>query len=210
MIGGSERKSGAAAQAVGPGPTAGKFRIPYWLVAIGLGVPIALIVLAASPLGADFIFVMLGIPALLLAWLLAGICAAILSVGAAMRRAWRQCLVLLVLPLVMLFFGMDPNRLARACNHLGNLLHFALAKPSYDRQIASMPADRKPLLLNWDWGGMVWCSTGIVYDETDQVSLPEGRQSVDWLERASHTELSCEGYAVQPLWDHYYLASFPC
>ena len=58
---------------------------------------------------------------------------------------------------------------------------------------------------------MVWASSGLVYDETDQVSLPAGRQSADWLAAASRTELGCEGgYDVQPLWDHYFLASFSC
>jgi hypothetical protein len=30
------------------------------------------------------------------------------------------------------------------------------------------------------------------------------------LTQASRTELACEGYGVQALWDHYYLADFPC
>jgi hypothetical protein len=57
---------------------------------------------------------------------------------------------------------------------------------------------------------MSWASRGLIYDETGQVALPKGRQSADWLAQASHSELSCEGYGVQSLWDHYYLASFPC
>ena len=77
-------------------------------------------------------------------------------------------------------------------------------------KLPPLPADQGPRLVVFDWGGMVWASTGLVYDETDQVSLPPGRQSADWLARASHSELSCEGYGVQSLWDHYYLVSFPC
>jgi hypothetical protein len=83
-------------------------------------------------------------------------------------------------------------------------------KPYYDKQIAVLPASQKPRLVVFNWGGMVWASRGLVYDETDQVSLSPGSQSVDWLAQASHNELSCEGYNVQPLWAHYYLASFPC
>ena len=60
----------------------------------------------------------------------------------------------------------------------------------------------------FDWGGMSFASHGLVYDETDQVALPKGSQSADWLAQASHSELSCEGYGVRALWDHYYLAEF--
>jgi hypothetical protein len=62
----------------------------------------------------------------------------------------------------------------------------------------------------FNWGGMVWASSGVVYDESDQVARPQERQSDDWRERASGTELACEGYGVRPLLDHYYLVSFPC
>jgi hypothetical protein len=66
-------------------------RFPRWLVAIGLGVPFALIALAASPLGNDFLYVVIGIPALLLTWALAGVGALVLSLRCAMRKEWRRC-----------------------------------------------------------------------------------------------------------------------
>jgi hypothetical protein len=184
-------------------------RFPSWLVATGLGVPLALIVFAASPLGTNFIYVMVGIPALLLAWAIAGVGALIISVRSGIRKDWRRCVAASVLPIVLLVVALDPTGFVRSCNYVGDVIHFAVAKPSYDRQIAAVPADRRPRLVVFDWGGMVWGSSGLVYDETDQVSLPTGRQSADWLAQASHSELSC-GYDVQSLWDHYYLASFAC
>ena len=185
-------------------------RFPLWLIAIGPGVPLALIVFAASPLGSDFIYVMLGIPALLFTWAIAGAGAVVVSVRSAMRKEWRQCLIALVLPIVLLAVALDPIRFVRSCNYIGDVVHFIISKPYYDRAIAALPSDQRPRLVVFDWGGMTWASFGLVYDETDQISLPAGRQSADWLAQASHSELSCEGYGVQALWDHYYLASFPC
>jgi hypothetical protein len=186
-------------------------RLLRWVVAIGLGVPLALIVLAAAPLGTNFLYVTAGIPALLIAWAMAGVGALWIAVRSAMRKDWRQCLVASLLPIVLLVVvAFDPVRFVRACNYIGDVAHFIVAKPYYDRQIAALPAGQGPRLATFDWGGMVWASFGVVYDETDQLSLPRGRQSPDWLERASHTELSCEGYDAQPLWDHYYLVSFAC
>src|SRR5438045_7048418 len=69
---------------------------PCWLVVSALGVPLALIVLAASPHGTNFVYVMMGMPFLLLVWAGAGMGAAVFGVHAAMRKAWWQSLIALV------------------------------------------------------------------------------------------------------------------
>jgi hypothetical protein len=181
-----------------------------WAAAIALGVPIALIAFAASPLGPNFIYVVVGIPALLFLWVIAGLVALIASIRSAMRREWRRCVIAATLPVVLLIVAFDPVRFVRSCDYLGDVIHFIAMRSYYDRTIAALPADQRPRLVVFDWGGMSFASRGLVYDETDQVALPRGRQSTDWVAKASHTELSCEGYGVQALWDHYYLADFPC
>ena len=185
-------------------------RLLRWAAAIGLGVPIALIAFAASPLGPNFIYVVVGIPALLFLWVLAGLAALIVSIRWAMRQEWRRCVIAAILPVVLLVVAFDPVRFVRACNYVGDAIHFIVMKSYYDQTIADLPADYRPRLVVFDWGGMSWASRGLVYDETDQVALPRGHQSADWLAQANRTELSCEGYGVRALWDHYYLADFPC
>jgi hypothetical protein len=185
-------------------------RLLRWAAAIGFGVPVALITFAASPLGPNFLYVLAGIPALLLLWVVAGLIALIVSIRSAMRKEWRRSVLAAILPVVLLIVAFDPVRFVRSCDYAGDVIHFMTMKSSYDRQIAAIPADQRPPLVVFDWGGMSFASKGIVYDETDQVALPKGSQSADWLAQAGHTELSCEGYGVRALWDHYYLASFPC
>jgi hypothetical protein len=185
-------------------------RVLRWVAAIGFGVPIALIAFAASPLGPNFFYVLVGIPGLLLLWVIAGLVALTVSIRSAIRKEWRRCLLAAILPVVLLVVAFDPVRFVRSCNYAGDVIHFLAMKSSYDRQIAALPADQRPRLAVFDWGGMSFASHGLVYDETDQVSSPKGSQSADWLAQASHTELSCEGYGVRALWDHYYLADFPC
>jgi hypothetical protein len=185
-------------------------RLLHWAAAIGLGVPIALIALAASPLGSNFFYVVVGIPAVLLLWVIAGLGALIVSIRSARQKTWRRCAIAAILPVVLLIVAFDPVRFVRACNYAGDVIHFIAMKSSYDQTIAALPADQRPRLAVFDWGGMSFASHGLVYDETDQVALPKGRQSADWLAQASRTELSCEGYGVRALWDHYYLADFPC
>jgi hypothetical protein len=185
-------------------------RLLRWVAAIGLGVPIALIVFAASPLGPNFFYVLAGIPALLLLWVIAGLIALVISIRSAMRKEWRRCVLAAILPVVLLVVAFNPVRFVRSCNFAGDVIHFIVMRSSYDRRIAALPAEQRPRLVVFDWGGMSFASHGLVYDETDQVALPKGSQSADWLAEASHTELSCEGYGVRALWDHYYLADFPC
>lgn len=186
------------------------YRLLRWVAAIGLGVPIALIAFAASPLGPNFIYVVVGIPVLLFLWVIAGLVALIVSIRSAMRKEWRRCVMATILPVVLLIVAFDPVRFVRSCDYLGDVIHFIAMRSTYDRTIAALPADQRPRLAVFDWGGMSFASHGLVYDESDQVALPRGRQSTDWVAKASHTELSCEGYGVQALWDHYYLADFPC
>ena len=185
-------------------------RLLRWAAAIGLGVPIALVAFAASPLGPNFFYVVVGIPVLLFLWVLAGLAALIVSIRSAMRKEWRRCVIAAILPVVLLVVAFDPVRFVRACNYVGDVIHFVAMRSVYDRRIAALPSDQRPLVVVFDWGGMSFASRGLVYDETDQVALPRGRQSADWLAQASRTELSCEGYGVRALWDHYYLADFPC
>jgi hypothetical protein len=185
-------------------------RLLPWVAAIGLGVPTALIAFAASPLGPNFFYVVVGIPALLFLWVIAGLGGLIVSIRSAMQKQWRRCVFAAILPVVLLIVAFDPVRFVRACDYAGDVIHFIAMKSSYDQQIAALPADQRPRLAVFDWGGMSFASHGLVYDETDQVSLRKGSQSADWLAQASRTELSCEGYGVRALWDHYYLADFPC
>ena len=102
-----------------------------------------------------------------------------------------------ILPVVLLIVAFDPVRFVRSCDYLGDVIHFIAMRSTYDRTIAALPADQRPRLAVFDWGGMSFASRGLVYDETDEVALPRGRQSHGWLAKASHTELSCEGYGVR-------------
>ena len=73
-------------------------RLLRWVAAIGFGVPLALVMFAASPLGPNFFYVLAGIPALLFLWVIAGLIALIVSIRSAMRREWRRCVLAAIEP----------------------------------------------------------------------------------------------------------------
>lgn len=183
---------------------------PRSLIYLAIGLPISLVLLAASPFGTSFLYVTAGIPGLLLLWLGVGIWSAVLCVRFALRRSWLRSLQSAILPIVIFAIALNPLRFIQFCNYSGDVLHFVLARPYYERKIASIPRTDQPRLAVFNWGGMIWASRGLVYDESDEVALPPGHQSAAWLANPARAELACDGYAVQPLWSHYYLAQFPC
>jgi hypothetical protein len=153
---------------------------------------------------------MAGIPFLLFLWAVAALWSLVLCVAFAVRRLWRSSLVSAVLPIIAAVAGLHLYGFIQQCNYLGDVLHFVVARPYYAYLISELPDNGQPRLAVFNWGGMIWASRGLVYDESDEVALPPGKQSATWLANPALAELSCGGFGVQPLWAHYYLVSFPC
>ena len=148
-------------------------------------------------------------PILSLAWVLVSVLSTVWSVLCARKGAWRQSLILVTLPATLLLYPeafWDPT-------YAGEAIHFLTMKATYDRTVAALPRDGKRF-AEFNFGGMLFASSGVVYDETDQIALPRDRQSPAWLARVSNTDLMCGGTTlvapVHALWDHYYLAGFGC
>ena len=185
-------------------------RIARWPAAIAFGVPAAIILCRASPIGPVFLYVTIGIPALLLILAGAAVLATIVAAISARMGRWRRVVSCLVLPVVVLANVPGPFALVRYCNGIGNMIHFEVMRDHYLSKIKSLPDTGEPKLVVINWGGMIWASNGVVYDESDEVVLPPSRRSLGWTTRAGTTELSCEGYSITPMGSHFYLADFPC
>lgn len=125
------------------------------------------------------------------------------------QRAWQRSILALIPPAAML---LDPQALISVPMHVGDVIHFVREKPSYDRQVAAL-ARNGSRFGEFNWGGMLFGSSGVVFDETDEMSLPKARRSAAWQARMKDTDLMCGGTdvgGISPLWAHYYLAGFGC
>ena len=94
--------------------------------------------------------------------------------------------------------------------HEGDILHFMLAKPSYDRSVDALPHTGSRF-QEFNWGGMRFLSRGGVYDESDDIASEH--HSSAWIARMRNTDVTCGGsstHAVETLWGHYYLTEFGC
>jgi hypothetical protein len=215
---------------------------PFRVLLIRLATTWLLIPLLVAALDASlnwFFFVPIEI-ALSLAWVVLGLLSAVWSVQYVRKRACLYGLLCLILPAVMLpsivqqsvvqqkFLRqvgvprgeMSPvvillamGTLLEPAVHVGDVAHFLAVKPSYDKEIGMLPADDSRF-HEFNWGGMLFASKGVVYDETDQIVMPKDRRSASWLARVKETDLMCGGSElvapVRPLWSHYYLAYFGC
>jgi hypothetical protein len=158
---------------------------------------------------------MIGLPFLLLVWAASGVWAAFLAVRSPRKRAWRQAVASLVLPLVIVGVGLNFTGFIRFCNTAGDTVHFYLRRPAYVKVVSATPPNGNARLVTINLGGMIWASRGFVYDESDEIMRETSAQSTGWKARAQNSELGC-GYGAVPipgpsaLAQHWYIASFAC
>jgi hypothetical protein len=186
-----------------------------WPVWVSIGLPLILVALISTPLGPNFVFVMIGIPTLLLVWGVLGIWALIFAVRHLLRREWQRASICAALPFVVLVAGVWHRQFLHLCNDGGDIGYFIAKRSAYLEEIRITPPDGEPQLLVFNRGGMIWASRGYVYDESDEIMRNEPLRSANWRTRADGTELTC-GFYAQPFpgrfsfAQHWYLASFNC
>lgn len=94
----------------------------------------------------------------------------------------------------------------------GDILHFALNRSYYEAHKDLFPhrADSTPRFSVFHRGGIVWAANGLVFDESDEVMLPQVAQSQRAQRAILQSELGCGPYRVLPLGGHFYAADFSC
>jgi len=125
------------------------------------------------------------------------------------RRQWLRAISGVVLPVVVAIGAFEPMAVVRACNAVGSRLNFELHRGAYEDRVAALPAVGQPRFAIFIRGGMPFFSEGIIYDESDEVALPDEKRSPAWIERTRHTELSC-GFSAHRVSGHYYIGHFFC
>jgi hypothetical protein len=172
-----------------------------WAIAVGF-FPLVLFALVIFGLSS-------GIP-LAAALAVVAVFPAIAVVRSALRGRWRRAISYAVPAVVAVVVALDVDGFAKLSREAGDRAHFYLMRPQYVAEVAAKPSDGQPRLRVWNWGGMVWSSKGVVYDESDEIMRPVADQTADWKSRARNSELACDGYGVESLGNHFYLAYFPC
>jgi hypothetical protein len=164
----------------------------------------------ATPLATEMSYVLFTMASVMIFWVVVAAWSSVIFIRCVRRHSLKQNVIPIFLLLASIFVACNFFSYMRGCNYLGGVLRFAATRSYYDRQIAQLPANGKPRLLVFSWGGMIWASRGVVYDESDEIALPIGQQSAAWKANPNRDELSCGNWGVHRLWAHYYLVDFLC
>ncbi|MBS0421994.1 MAG: hypothetical protein JSR66_30085 [Proteobacteria bacterium] len=183
---------------------------PTSLLILAAGSSAALILIDATPLSAEFAYAIFVIPSVAIAWAAIGVWSGTSFIRNARRRHWKQSLIPGCLLATSVFVACNFFPFIRGCSYLGGALRFAVTRSYYEHQVALLPMSGKPRLVVFSWGGMIWSSRGVVFDESDEIELPPGQQSGVWKAKAQATELSCGNWDARKLSSHFYLVAFPC
>jgi hypothetical protein len=179
-----------------------------------LGVIVATLICGIASLGLALIdlgFVLGGDAAtvVLLLWIVT----LVISVVAAMRSVSRErSYIGLLIPLIPIFIFATSLFAIPYAQYPRDYWRFQSRRSSYDAAVARLPRNGHRF-LEFSWGGMVFASDGVVYDETDEIGLPFGLQSKAWKKRVPF-DITCGGDGpvgeVLPLGQHYYVVGFGC
>jgi hypothetical protein len=113
----------------------------------------------------------------------------------AFRLRWRKTVSIIAAPIIALsLFG-----LVHRLGVTPSLVRLELSKSSYIAQIDTLPTTDGPRLKCWDWGStggaaVVNIFRTLVYDESDQLSLPRSSWSEAWILKA---DAACRGTPLQ-------------
>jgi hypothetical protein len=174
----------------------------YWPIALSVAWPVAFILVWSGPFGLAFF----GAPLVLMFWAVSAAVALAVAVGLAIERSWLRSLAMLTLPLTAFVAGLNLEFVWRAGQEAGEYVHFLVMYPTYLSEISRLPTDQ-PRLMVHNWGGLLLTSHGVVYDESDEITLPKLKRSEAWNKRASRTDTECV-YAYTPVGGHFYFVGF--
>lgn len=138
------------------------------------------------------------------AWVLMAIVSLVWCVQFTVKRFWRQAVLAAILPAALILTTVWWGGAYWVLSYPGDVIHFIIQKPTYDLAIAALPSNGHRFMV-FDWGGWLFAWEEVIYDETDQVALPQYK-----------AVLANQGYPLDALcgtdrlWGHYYVGHFGC
>ncbi len=180
-------------------------RIVYWPIINAVGWPLIFVLVWSGPL----MLLVVGAPLVLLLWALLAVAVLFDAAMRAQARQWRGFLSIMVFPLITLVAVLNLGFVWRSGQELGSYIHFYVVRPAYLREISKLPSN-EPRLKLFYWRGWMLTSTEVVYDESDEITLPWDTQSESWLKRAARTDAECPVLGYTSMGGHFYIVTFDC
>jgi len=86
-------------------------------------------------------------------------------------------------------------------------VQFFVGYPLFRYAVAKIPETQGSRLVVFTTSGFISMSSGIAFDESDEMAKPIGEQSPAWKGRAAHTELGNGVWWAQRILGHWYRLS---
>lgn len=173
-------------------------------VAALLAFPAALALSWSSPFSLAFV----GAPLLVIAWALTAFWFVADAFVAARAGDRRRALSLLLFPLLTAAAAANGGEIWGRTMQAGEYLHFRSIRNRLLEDIERLPDDGARLMLV-NRGGLL-ISHGVIFDETDEILLPETDRSRRWKEKAAKNEIGCGVLGASPVGDHFYIVRLGC
>jgi hypothetical protein len=152
------------------------------------------------------------LPIFAIAWLAFPIWALVKACGRARRRDWRRALWFASAPIVAVLIVLQGGFAA-------DIARFEFERGRYLAAIETARAGGTvpgaqidlgpPVFAYFNWGGMIWASKGVAYDESDEAGKPDVKRSEAWRARRQNSEISCDA-GVRRLSGHFYMVYAGC
>jgi hypothetical protein len=145
--------------------------------------------------------------ALLCAWSLAAVVALGIAIWSGIVGRWGRAITAGMLPLSLVLSIVAFGRVGNFAMAVGEYIHFRILRASYRAEIARLSTDKGPrtvvFLLSEDGGAGINNYHLVVYDESDEVALPDAQRSPGWNARIAGTQLEIGVGYTRPLGDHF-------
>ena len=139
----------------------------------------------------------------------ASLVAVIVAVVMAFRRRWRGAIGAALVPLSFALTLLYAGELEAAGMTAGEYLRFRLDRATYRAEIAALPAAAGPRLAVFEMSSDGWATITnyhlVVYDESDEIALPDSRRSPAWQVRIRDTKLESGTPYVAAQGEHFYI-----
>jgi hypothetical protein len=146
------------------------------------------------------------------AWLTFPTWALVKAIAHARRRDWRRALTFASAPILAVLIVLEGRFAA-------DVIRFQLERGRYLAAIETKRAGAAvpraaidlgpPVFAYFNWGGMIWASKGVAYDESDEAGKPDNARSEAWRNHRKNSEISCDA-GVRPLGGHFYMVYAGC
>jgi hypothetical protein len=119
-------------------------------------------------------------------------------------RRYLRALSALVLPIVCTIAAANYGSALKTCAAAADYVQFYVGYPFFAHAVSQLPRNDGPRLAVFTMDGFLSMSSGVAFDESDEIILPAGKQTDAWKVRAAHTEFSTGDFVAKRLIGHYY------